>query len=68
MREHGPRLGDTMLIEVGTVADPSPEMLLSKVNLAKIKTRKLDMAIDGLTKQIEILQAEKEMLKEEYKF
>ena len=52
---------------IGTVADPGPELLLAKDKLAKLRIKKLDMAINDLKQQIDILTAERMMLVKEYK-
>ncbi|CAG1003795.1 MAG: hypothetical protein OIN86_11985 [Candidatus Methanoperedens sp.] len=54
--------------KTGIIADPAPEYgILGKEKLAKLKIRRLDMAISELESQIELLKLQKEMLEEEYK-
>ncbi len=51
----------------GPVADPGPELLLDKARLAKLKVVKLEQVLLGLEKQMEAIQLERDLLKEEYK-
>lgn len=53
--------------KVGYAADPAIDILLDKSKLAQIRIRKLDMLIQELNQQIELLDMERDMLRNEYK-
>jgi len=53
--------------KLGMVADPGPELLLEKDQLAQIRLRRIDIAIKELNESIKTLELEKGMLKKQYK-
>ena len=53
--------------KLGLVADPAPELLLNKAQLAKLKIQMLDQQIAELKHQIELAETYKGMLMEEYR-
>ncbi len=52
---------------IGPVADPAPDFFLPKDKLAKLKIHQIDNAINQLQKEIEGLNLQKDLLKQEYK-
>jgi len=61
------RIPEAMKWKVGYAADPAIDILLDKAKLAQIRIRKLDMLINELNQQIELLDMERDMLRNEYK-
>jgi hypothetical protein len=52
----------------GPIADNGPEQLLDKDKLAKLKVARIESLIDNLNKEIEGLNLEVGLLKQQYKF
>lgn len=52
---------------LGYAADPAIEILLPKEMLARIKVKKIEMAINELQSAIKNLEMQREMLNKEYK-
>jgi hypothetical protein len=50
----------------GPVADPSPELILDKDRLARLKLGMLDQEIQGLRNQIKIVEMYRDMIKEQH--
>ena len=51
----------------GIVADPAPDILLGKEQLARLKVQILDQEIMDLKNQIKLAETYKAMLKQQYK-
>lgn len=51
----------------GPIGDPGPWQLLDKSRIARLKVRQIDIAVGELKQQMELLQLQQQLLKEEYK-
>jgi|COG998Drversion2_1049125.scaffolds.fasta_scaffold646083_1 hypothetical protein len=60
-------ISEALRWKIGYAADPGIDILLDKAKLAQIRIRKLDMLINELNQHIELLDMERDMLREEYK-
>ena len=60
-------VSESIAAKLGYAADPAIEILLPKDMLAKIKMAKLDAAIKELQTTIEMLDMQRDMLRQQYK-
>lgn len=61
------QIPESVAARLGYAADPAIEILLPKDMLARIKIRKIQMAINELKLNIETLEMQRDMLAKEYK-
>ena len=51
----------------GDIGDPGPTLPLDKTRIAQLRIRQIDIAVTELKQQMELLQLQQKLLKEEYK-